>query len=435
MHNAVAARVRHLAVGGSLTTLSGTAIGAGLAFLAIIVAARTLSLSEFAAFGVGLAVLSLTVQLADAGLGFVTVTETARGWEAEDREGTNAKLRTLGRRRLLLSAGLAAAMFLVALQLPDLGAYREAVLIGCGGAVFTGGQLFLVAVLQSAGRYRAAGTSQALTGLVRLALAGGCAAAGLGLVPMMLAYAAIAPTAGAAYALVVLHGRRRARVVRPRERSPLDRSMARAMVVAFVAAALTNNIDVLILVSFAEQDEVVAYVSAWRVAAGVLLISTAFSAGLLPSVMLGDDVASELRRLLRLGAGVATGFLVATPLIAITGLVLIGEAADGAATTLVLLLIAFSLHAFVQILVLFYLRVGHPRIPAGVALVQLTVMVSVTIIALPLGREAPALGHAAAAAVGVIGMLLPIIAKPAVFGLGMQRGDLLNPAAGVVRRG
>jgi O-antigen/teichoic acid export membrane protein len=395
-----------------MTSLTGTVSGAGLAFLAIIVAARTLSLSDFAAFGVGLAVHSLTVQLADAGLGTVTVTETARDWQG-NRPATDAKLRTLGRRRLLISVSIAVALFLVALALPELGAYRDVVLIGCGGAVFASVQLFLVAVLQSAARYRAAGLAQALTGGARLVLVAGGAAAGLELVPLMLAYAVLAPAAGAAYALAALARRGEQGAPRSRDRAPVDRRMARAMIVVFVAAALTNNVDVLILVLFADEADLAAYVAAWRVAAGVLLISTAFSAGLLPSVMQADDVALERRRLLRVGTGVAAGFLVATPLVTIAGLALMGEAGEGAATALVLLLIAFSLQAFVQTLVPFYLRIGRPWLVAGVAVTQLTVMTAVTAVALPLGAEAPALGQAAAALVGVISMLVQIIARPA----------------------
>lgn len=427
---AVATRAGQLRVGGSVTTLSGTVLGAGLAFLSIIVAARTLSLSDFAAFGVGLAVHSLTVQLADTGLGVVTVTETARGWEG-DRSDTGAKLRTLGRRRFVVSVGIAAALFVAALALPQLGAYRNVVLIGCAGAVLAGAQLFLVAVLQSAGRYRAAGVSQALTGGARLALAVACAMAGLELVPMMLAYAVLAPAAGAIYALMTLAGRQQPRAG-SRGRAPVDRRMARAMVVVFVAAALTNNVDVLILVLFADEADVAAYVGAWRIAAGVLLISTAFSAGLLPSVMLADDTAAELRRLLRLGAGVSAGFLVATPLIAVVGLALVGEVGAGATTALVLLLVGFSLQAFVQTLVPFYLRIGRPWIVAAVALAQLSVMVAVTAVALPLGAEAPALGQAAAALVGVLSMLAPLIARPTRFRPADRTGR--PPAPGTRRR-
>lgn len=413
-----------------MTTLSGTVVGAGLAFLSIIVAARTLSLSDFAAFGVGLAVHSLTVQLADTGLGVVTVTETVGGWDRA-RSDTGAKLRTLGRRRFVVSVGIAAALFVVAIALPELGSYRNVVLIGGGGAVLAGAQLFLVAVLQSAGRYRAAGASQALTGGARLALAVACAMAGLELVPVMLAYAVVAPAAGAIYALVALAGRREQRAG-SRGRAPVDRRMARAMVVVFVAAALTNNVDVLILVLFADAGDVAAYVSAWRIAAGVLLISTAFSAGLLPSVMLGDDVVAELRRLVRLGAGVAAGFLAATPLIAVAGLALVGAAGAGATTALVVLLVAFSLQAFVQILVPFYLRIGRPWVVAAVALAQLGVMVAVTAAALPLGAEAPALGQAAAALVGVIIMLAPVIARPTRFRPADRTGR--SPAPGTRRR-
>src|SRR6478672_9855250 len=121
--------------GSAATTVGGSLVGALCAFAAAIVAARTLKSNEFAAFGVGLAVHSLCVQLADFGLGTVAITElaTGKGGQGHPLAGT---LRPLAVRRLGTAIGLGTAITLVALVIPALEPYRLAILVGAGGAVF-----------------------------------------------------------------------------------------------------------------------------------------------------------------------------------------------------------------------------------------------------------------------------------------------------------
>ena len=114
--------------------LVGTLIGAGASFIAAMVAARTLSLEEFAAFGVGIAVNSLTMQFADLGLGTVAMTEAA---EAKDPHEARRQLIALTVRRFGTALAAGALIALAVVFLPSLEPYRDVALIAVFGGAET----------------------------------------------------------------------------------------------------------------------------------------------------------------------------------------------------------------------------------------------------------------------------------------------------------
>src|SRR5215212_9611649 len=122
--------------GSATVTVGGSLFGALGAFAAAIVAARVLPSDSFATFGVGLAVHSLCVQLADFGLGTVAVTELAGGRRLGAGFAGYGKVRPLAVRRLASATAIGAAITLVGLVIPALAPYRLGILVGAGGAIF-----------------------------------------------------------------------------------------------------------------------------------------------------------------------------------------------------------------------------------------------------------------------------------------------------------
>src|SRR5215210_3251119 len=161
--------------GSAAATVGGSLAGALGAFAAAIVAARALPLDEFAAFGVGLAVHSFCVQLADFGLGTVAVTELATGRELRGGSVDYGKLRPLALRRLGSAAAVGAVMTLVGLVIPALEPYRLAIAIGAGGAVFWSMDQFFVSALQGVRRFNVAASVLTIVGALRFVLVLGCA--------------------------------------------------------------------------------------------------------------------------------------------------------------------------------------------------------------------------------------------------------------------
>ena len=326
--------------GSAIRAVAGSGAGALGAFLAALVAARSLSRPEFALFGVGLAVYSLSQQLVDIGLGSAAVVETARGWARGDQAQTYRHLLRLVRHRILTAVLLVSVIVAVALLLPVFDEYREVVVIAAGGSAIGSLCLFQVAALQAARRFGAAAALAGGLGLGRLALVSLAAAADTSPELMLAGYAVVAPGVAAVVGALVLRVRGGPSTGEgegeptPRHRRPL--------VVAFVTSAFLLNVDVLILVVAADKTELAIYAAAWRVAAGVILLSTALAGALLPYVMLADDVLEHALGVVRLALRVSAGLLVLVPLTTAVGLALLGDAGDGAGETLAVLLVAFA---------------------------------------------------------------------------------------------
>jgi len=393
-------------------TVAGTLGGAFAALAAAIVAARALDQDQFVLFGVGLALNSLIVQVADLGLATVTVTETAADWASQRIGVTQAKLRRLARERLLSSVVVAGIASTLAVLLPGIGPYREVTLVVAFGAVFGSFSLFLVALLQGAQRFGAAAAVQGAIGGGRLLLVGACAAAGAGGTPMLLAYTAAAPLLGILLAAVLVRARGGAvhGTAARTARVSLDRRLRGAMTVGGLASAGLLNADVLLLLLLSTRSEVAAYVAAWRIAAGVLLLTNALSFAIAPSVMVAPDAWREGKRLLKTGVGVAACLCAVAPLVTLLGLAVLGKAGEDAGPALAVLLVAFALDAFVVIVYQIYLRVGHAEVVATAAVLELVTMVSVTIALQDHGALAPALGQLLARVVGAAVVTIPIVA-------------------------
>ncbi len=395
-------------------TVAGTLGGALAALAAAIVAARVLDQTEFVLFGVGLALNSLIVQVADLGLATVTVTETAADWASRRFGVTQAKLRQLARHRLLASVVVAGIASILAVVLPGIGPYREVTLVVAFGAVFGNFSLFLVALLQGAQRFGAAAAVQATIGAARLALVCACALAGATSTPMLLGYTAAAPLIGILLAALLLRARApsaEARDAAPRPaRVSLDRRLRGAMSVGGLASAGLLNADVLLLLLLSTTSQVAAYVAAWRIAAGVLLLTNALSFAVAPSVMIAPDAWREAKRLLKTGVGITACLCAVAPVVTLVGLAVLGKAGDDAGPALAVLLVAFALDAFVVIVYQIYLRVGHAEVVATAAVLELLTMVSVTIVLRDHGALAPALGQLLARVVGAAVVTLPIVA-------------------------
>jgi O-antigen/teichoic acid export membrane protein len=395
----------------ALVTTGGTMLGALAAFVAAIFAARSLSAPEFAVFGVGLAVNSLGVQLADLGVGVAAVAETAADWEQGARRETYAKLRRLAAHRLLSALATAALVTGIALVVPDLEPYRGAVAIGAGGAVIWSLAFFAVSALQAGRRFEAGATVVAGLGVVRMALVGIAAIEGAGGDALLALYAIAAPALGLVLALALLAVRRP--VDGPAGAANAARADFRGPVaVAAVAAALLLNVDVPLLVLLTDQDEVATYAAAWRVAAGLMLLNTAIAQALLPYIVLGDDPWAMARRLSRAGILMSAGWLVLVPAITVAGVWILGQAGDDAAAPLALLLAAFAIQAYISAVYQVYLRVGRARVVAVAVVVELGVMIAVTVLLRAEGALAPAVGQLAAAVVGatIVGMPIALAA-------------------------
>lgn len=394
----------------SFVSVGGTLLGALGAFLSAVVAARTLDRSAFAAFGLGLAVNSLIVQLADLGMNALTVAETAPDTRAGRRASTTEKLRRLALARVASAAGVAAAASVVALLIPSAGPYRAAVVIGSSGAVFGSIALFFVAALQGALSFGRAATLAAAQGTMRLVLVAACGAAGLGQAAMLTAYAILAPFGTivlGAVLLLKLHGGRNGLPVR--QSVELDRRLRRALAIVGLSSSVLLNGDVLLLVLLSSRVNLAIYVGAWRIAASVLLLNNAVTYSLFPHVMAAQDVWKEGRRLFLLGIALASGLLALVPFVAVAGLAVLGPAGRGSFWPLVTLLCAFSIDMFVVVASEIFYRVGRAHILAVIAAVETIIMMSVTVVLRGEGAMAPALGQLAARVAGALMVAVPLV--------------------------
>ena len=381
----------------SLTIAGGNLVGAGAAFAAAIVAARVLSLDEFAAFGVGLAVNSLTVQFGDFGLGTVAIAETA---DSADATVARAKLRGLALHRVRTALLVGLAVTAVVLLLPSLAPYRATAIVGAAGAVFGSLAFFLIWSLQGERSFAAAGTLQSLQGALRLALVGACAVAGLESVSMMVGYAIVAPAVTAVTAAFLLFARKPLQVDDAVPEVPgsteVDLSRRRVLALTGVFAALVINGDVLLLTMLSGEREVAAYTAAWRFSSGVLLINTAIASALLPFIVKAPDAWAEAKHLVRRGLAVSAGWFALLPLMVLVGPALLGSVGDDAREPLAILLVAFAIDAFYFVLYQIYLRVRRERYLLVISVVELATMALVTIMLRDEGALAPAYGQLAA---------------------------------------
>jgi O-antigen/teichoic acid export membrane protein len=391
-------------------TVAGTLGGALAALAAAIVAARALDQSQFVLFGVGLAANSLIVQLADLGLTTVTVAETAADWASDRIDATREKLRRLAWHRFWSAGAIAGAAAIVGAAVPGLGAYRDVILIVSFGSVFGSVSLFVVALIQGAQRFRTAAAVQWTIGLARLLLVGACAAAGAGSSAMLVMYTAVAPLLGIVHGWVTIRASSdvRSASARPAHVS-LDRKLIGAMTVGGVASACLLNADVLLLVLLSTRSEVAAYIAAWRIAAGVLLLNAAVAYALLPSVMVAPGSRHEARRLIKTGVAVAALIILLAPLMTVVGLAVFGAAGQDAGPALAILLVAFGLDAFIVIVYQIYLRISRAAVIAATAVSELVTMVCVTIVLREHGSLAPAIGQLSARVIGVMIVTVPLI--------------------------
>lgn len=377
--------------------VGGNLVGAGASFAAAIVAARVLSLDQFAAFGVGLAVNSLAVQFADFGLGTVAVAETA---DSASRIDARAKLRTLALHRARTAIVVGALIAIVVSLLPSLSPYRVPAVVGAAGEVFGCLTLFFVWSLQGEHSFALAGAIQSLQGILRLALVGACAVAGLESTAMMVGYAVIAPAVSALIGGLVLFARPPA--PESPDAAPISETtgidLERRRVIAFtgVFAAMVINGDVLLLTVLAGSHEVAAYTAAWRFSSGMLLINTAIASALLPFIVSASSAWTEAKQLVRLGLLVSAGWFVLVPVLAVIGPILLGSVGDDAKGPLIVLLIAFALDGFYFVLYQIFLRVRRERLLLVAMVCEFVTMVVVTILLRSHGALAPAYGQLAA---------------------------------------
>jgi O-antigen/teichoic acid export membrane protein len=393
-----------------LVVVGGNLIGAGAAFMAAIVAARTLSFDQFAAFGVGLAVNSLAVQFADFGLGTIAIAETA---DSSHPDLARRKLRTLARHRATTALLVGLAVTAVVMLLPSLAPYRTAAVIGASGEIFGSFAFFFIWSLQGERSFAAAGSLQSLQGILRLGLVGACAVAGLGSAAMMIGYAILAPAVTALAGALLLFARPPRR--EPGERSPLeagaegvDVRRRRIMAFAGVFGAMVINGDVLLLTMLAGKHEVAAYTAAWRFSSGLLLINTAIASAMLPFIASAPDAWAEAKHLVRRGLAVTVGWFLVLPLLAVIGPLLLGSVGDEARDPLIILLIAFAIDGFYFALYQIYLRVRHERLLLASTILELATMAIVTILLRHEGALAPAYGQLAARVVVCVVISVPI---------------------------
>jgi O-antigen/teichoic acid export membrane protein len=425
----IAARQR---VRASLIVLSGNVAGAAAAFVAAILAARVLSVDEFAAFGVGLAINSLAVQFGDFGLGTVAIAETA---DAADRAVAREKLLSLLLHRIRTAIAVALLVAAVVLLLPPLAPYRTAAAIGAGGEVFGSLAFFVIWSLQGKRRFVAAGGLQALQGGLRLVLVGACAIAGLESAAMMVSYAVLAPIVTAALGGALLFGRRSG----GEEPAPaatealpeVDARRRRTMALTGIFSALVVNGGVLLLAMLSGEQEVAAYTAAWRFSSGVLLANTAIASALLPFIVVAADPWAEVKQLIRRGLALSAGWLLLVPPMALVGPFLLGSIGDEARTPLLILLVAFSLNSFYFVVYQIYLRVRHERLLLAIAVLQLVVMSLVTVVLQGHGASAPAYGQLVAGLLVCVAVLVPVaLARIGRCGWFSAPADQAAPGAG-----
>jgi len=406
----VAARLRgRRRMQAGMTVVAGNMLGAAAAFAAAIVAARVLSVDEFAAFGVGLAVNSLAVQFADFGLGTIAIAEAA---DSADPTIARAKLRSLVLHRARTAALVCLLVLAVVLLLPSLGPYRATAAVAATGGVFGCFAFFFIWSLQGERRFAAAGALQSVQGVLRLALVGGLAIGGLGSVPMMVGYAIVAPLVTAVAGGVLLFRRAPQPLPGTSPAAPgseeIDLPRRRVMAIAAVFAAMLINGDVLLLTTFAAEADVASYTAAWRFASGVLLINTAIASALLPFIVTAPDPWVEARHLLRRGLAVAAGWLLLTPLMIVIGPILLGDLGSDARGPLIVLLLAFAIDGFYFVLYQVYLRVHRERLLLAVTVAEFATMAGVTLLLQGEGAMAPAYGQLAARVVVVVAVAAPI---------------------------
>lgn len=396
-------------VKASLIVVGGHVIGAAAAFAAAIIAARVLSIDEFAAFGVGLAINSLAVQFGDFGLGSVAIAETA---DSADGAAAREKLRSLMLHRVRTALLVALLVIAVVLLLPPLAPYRTAASIGAGGEVFGSLAFFFVWSLQGERRFVAAGALQSLQGGLRLALVAACAIAGLGSASMMISYAVLAPLVTAVLACLLLFARRApekpAGDPAPAVSGGIDIERRRLLAVTGIFSAMVINGDVLLLAMLAGQQDVAAYTAAWRFSSGVLLANTAIASALLPFIVTAPDAWTEAKLLVRRGLAIAGGWLVLLPLMAVVGPILLGSIGDEARTPLIILLVAFAIDGFYFAVYQIYLRIRRVRLLLAIAIIEFAVMAAVTVLLRDEGASAPALGQLAARVVVCLIVITPI---------------------------
>ena len=392
-----------------LIVVAGNVAGAGAAFLAAIVVARTLSFDQFAAFGVGLAVNSLAVQFADFGLGTIAIAETA---DAGDPRAARAKLKLLARHRARTALVVVIAITAIVMLLPSLAPYRAAAAIGAGGALLGSLALFFVWSLQGERSFLTAGALQGVQGALRLALVGACAIGGLEAAPMMVGYAVLAPlvTALAGGLLLFLRPPRRVEAAPEAIAGSAEVDVARRRTLAFtgVFAALLINGDILLLTMLSGEHEVAVYTAAWRFSSGVLLVNTAIASAILPFIASAPDAWAEGKLLVRRGLLVSAGWFVLLPLLALIGPLLLGEVGEDARSALIVLLVAFAIDGLYFVVYQIYIRVRRERLLLGIAVVEFATMAIVTVLLRDEGAMAPAYGQLAARIVVLAIVLAPI---------------------------
>lgn len=399
-----------------ILVVGGNLFGAGASFLAAIVAARALSLDEFAAFGVGLAVNSLAVQFADFGLGTIAIAETA---DAADPQAARAKLRLLARHRVRTAILVGAAFTAVVFVLPSLEPYRATAVIGAAGAVLGSLALFFIWCLQGERSFAVAGVLQTVQGSLRLVLVGACAIVGLGSTWMMFGYAILATAATAVAGGVLLFSRPPRLVEGEGEDdgavpavlgagAEVDIRRRRTMAFTGVFAAMVINGDVLLLTMLSGAHEVAAYTAAWRFSSGLLLINTAIASAILPFIVAAPDAWAESKYLMRRGLLVTFGWFVVLPLLALIGPLLLGDIGDDARSSLIVLLIAFAIDGFYFVVFQIYLRVRQEWLLLAIAAIELATMAIVTVALRDKGALAPAYGQLAARLVVIVVVLVPI---------------------------
>lgn len=415
-------RLRGPRARAGMVVMLGTSIGAAASFVAAIVAARSLAVDEFAAFGVGMAVNSLTMQFADLGMGTVAMTEAA---EAVGVHQARAKLARLAVRRVAtaLIAGLLIAVAMI--SIPSLEPYREVALIAVAGGIIGCLALFTVGALQAFRRFRPAGAVQGNLGVSRLVLVAGAGLAGFGAEAMMVGYGVLAPVIATAYGAVVLFRHRRSELAKgppgpvvdaelDLETIPVadarrsDGERRRNIAIMAVFSALLLNGDVLLLSLIGSADEVAVYSAGWRIAAGLLLLNAAFASAILPFVLASADPWSELRRLIRIGLAVAGGWLLLVVPMTFAGVRILGPAGDGTAVPLLILLVAFALDAFFFITLQVYYRIRRERFLAILVVFEFMIMVVTTVLLREHGATAPAVGQLAARVFVCVAVMVPI---------------------------
>jgi len=398
-----------------MAVVSGNTIGAVGAFLAALVAARTLSLDDFAAFGVALAVNSLCVQFADLGVGLVSVAEVS---ESRGLLETRRKLKKLATYRIATAILVMAAAELLIALLPDLAPYRVPAMLGAAGALVGVLNLFVVAGLQALHNFTFAGAIQAVTGGLRLFLVGSCALLGLDAGAMVVAYAIVSPAIAFAIGLFpLLHA-----VSSPNNENSallsksahetnygLNAGRQRILAASGILSALTLNIGLLLLPAFATPVEVAAYSGAWRFAAGVLLVNTAIASALLPFILRSIDPWSETKKLLLLGSAGTVIWLALLPGLLWLGPLVLGDVGALAEPALRVLLVAFALDALLLTVYQTYLRVQRPMMVLSLAAVQLVGVLVLTLAFASEGALAAAYGQLGARILGVLLLLAPIV--------------------------